>query len=87
MVISPGGTGFKSHLHTALGDLGQLLWGHEMGITLSQVPQVAQEIWDRLRLGLDQDKSLLNNVNGGSLGGRDCGDEGGEDFPCHRDDN
>ena len=71
MVISPGGTGFKSHLHTDLGDLGQLLWGHEMGITLSQVPQVAQEIWDRLRLGLDQDKSLLNNVNGGSLGGRD----------------
>lgn len=36
MVISPGGTGFKSHLCTALGDLGQLLRGHEMGMTLSQ---------------------------------------------------
>ena len=76
MVISPGGTGFKCHLSTALGDLGQLLCGHEMGMTLSQVPRVAQEIWDRLRLGLEQDKSLLNNVNGGSVGGRGGGGRG-----------
>ena len=58
MIISPRGTGFKCHLCTALGDLGQLLRGHEMGMTLSQVPRVAQEIWDRLKLGLEQDKSL-----------------------------
>lgn len=76
MVISPGGTGFKSHLCTALGDLGQLLRGHETGMTPSQVPWVAQEIWDRLRLGLDQDKSLLNNVKCGSLGGRGGGGRG-----------
>lgn len=76
MVISPGGTGFKSHLCTALGDLGQLLRGHEMGMTLSQVPWVAQEIWGRLRLGLDQDKSLLNNMKCGSLGGRGGGGRG-----------
>ena len=77
MIISPRGTGFKCHLCTALGDLGQLLRGHEMGMTLSQVPRVAQEIWNRLKLGLEQDKSLLNNVNGGSVGGRGGGGGGG----------
>ena len=38
MVTSPSGTGFKSHLCTALCDLGQLLCGHEIRMTLSQVP-------------------------------------------------